>query len=113
MLVEMLTGTTDSRHMPLNSGCQKPDNPASIRRRRWGLSCSLEAISETDIRFDRRGVVGHRFEKSPCLKTGKVECDDCMRHRGPPNLEIPLGAEIARMAGVGWINQGSTAKSID
>jgi hypothetical protein len=40
-----------------------------------GLSCSLEAICKTHIRFDRSGVVGHRFEKSAWLKAGKVECD--------------------------------------
>ena len=78
-----------------------------------GLSCSLEAICKAEIRFDRRGVVGHRFEKSPWLKAGKVECDDCMLYGRPSNLEISLIAKIARMAGIGWINQDSTSKSID
>jgi hypothetical protein len=74
---------------------------------------TLETICKTGIRFDRRSVVGHRFEKSPWLKAGTVECDDCMRHGRPPNLEITLSTEIARMAGIGWIHQGSAAKSIN
>ena len=77
------------------------------------FSYSLEAIRKAKIRFDRRGVVGHRFEKGPWLKAGKIECDDGMRHGRPPNLEISLITEIARMAGISWINEGSTAKSID
>jgi hypothetical protein len=48
-----------------------------------GLSGSLEEICKTEIRFDRRGVVGHCFEKSPWLKASKVECDDCMRQHWP------------------------------
>jgi hypothetical protein len=31
--------------------------------------CALEALGKTDIRFDRRGVVGHRFEETTWLKS--------------------------------------------
>jgi hypothetical protein len=73
---------------------------------------SLEAIRKTDIRGDGRGVVGHAVEKSPWLKTCKVECNDNLSRGSPPNFKISLVAEIAGMAGTGWINQYSASKSI-
>lgn len=73
---------------------------------------SLEAIRKTDICGDGAGAVGHRVEKSPRLKAGKVECNDDVLRRSPPNLEISLVAEIAGPAGIGWINQDFASKSV-
>ena len=63
--------------------------------------------------YDGRGVVGHGVEKSPWTKAGKIERYDDVSYRSPPNLEISLIAEIAGMAGTGWINQGVAPKSIN
>ena len=77
------------------------------------LLLRLEAKRQADIRGDGRGLVDQPVEKGPWLEAGKVECDDGVRHRNSPNLEISLIAEIAGMAGTGRINQGSTPKSIN
>jgi hypothetical protein len=77
-----------------------------------GLSSSLEAIRKADIRLDGSGVVRQCLEKGPWRKTCEVECNDNVSHGSPPNLKISLIAEIAGTAGAGWIDQGSTPKSI-
>ena len=66
----------------------------------------LKTIRKADIRGDWPGVVGCRIEKATWLKAGQVECNDDVSRQGPPNLEISLVAEIARVAGIAWINQG-------
>ena len=73
---------------------------------------NLEAKRKPDICGDRRGVVGRRVEKSPRHKACKIEREDDVSYGSPPNLEIALIAEIAGMAGAGWINQRVTSKSI-
>jgi hypothetical protein len=81
-------------------------------RELYVLSCSLKAIGKTDVSGDRPGIVGYRVEKTPWLKAGQVKCNDDVWRGSPPNLEISLIAEIAGMAGTGWINQDSASKSI-
>jgi hypothetical protein len=53
-------------------------------------TASSEAKRKTNVRFNRRGVVGHGFEKSSWSETGKVECDDGEGPGSPANLEISL-----------------------
>ena len=79
--------------------------------RRYSSSL-LEPIRETEIRSEGAGVVGHGVEKSAGLKAEKVERDDGVGRGGPANLEVSLRAEIAGMAGGGWIDQGSASNSI-
>jgi hypothetical protein len=74
-------------------------------------SALLEAIRKADIRSDGPGVVCQGVEKSPWLKAGKVECNDDVSRGSPSNLEISMIAEIAGMAGAGWINQDPASKS--
>ena len=75
-------------------------------------SSLLEPIRETEIRSEGAGVVSHRVEKRPGLKAEKVECDDGVWRGRPANLQISLRAEIAGMAGAGWIDQGSAPNRI-
>jgi hypothetical protein len=49
---------------------------------------------------------------SICFPKHRSECNDDVAHGRPPNLEISLIAEIAGMAGSGWVNQDSASKSI-
>lgn len=71
-----------------------------------------EAKRKPDIRGNWRGVVGHGVEKCPWHKPCKIERNDDVSCGSPPDLEISLIAEIAGMAGTGWINQRVASKSV-
>lgn len=78
-----------------------------------GSSCSLKSEGKTDISCDRRVLVGYCLKKCFWLKAGNVEGDDGVAHGNPPNFEISLVAEIARMANTRRVNQDSASKGIN
>jgi len=69
-----------------------------------------EPKRKTNVRFNRRGAVGHSLENGSWPEAGEVECDDGVGPGSPANLDISLIAEIAGVAGAAWIDQGSTPK---